>query len=337
MDNNINYKAIEEYCNELTTKLLEPHKKDQFSGEDLLQITPIKQINLFIIKSIFTQWRVETEQVRSPFFNYESGDVKKALQTYMNVLSRNIQVAKNDLKGLMQQSIKESLLLIYSPYDYYAYVLIPKDKSMLLQEFEGLKKYIKINRDIFDGIIKQAGKDSIEILDSQKLQHLLSEVLNKTDATPEDTRPYTETFSNLIPLDDSIIYGTPEKEDREVDESKDDQKAEDDSDQSVLNDSFEKENKTLNDKLQKKKKTLAERHEEEKLKDIKNSLSINQRFMFINTLFSGNEQEFQNTIDKIESSSFDDAVDYLKQNFDHWNLESEEVEEFFEIIEKRLS
>ena len=84
-------------------------------------------------------------------------------------------------------------------------------------------------------------------------------------------------------------------------------------------------------------KSIADLHEERKIEDIRASLNLNQRFMFINGLFKGDEEKFNQTIDKLEGlSSVDDARQYLINEF-NWEESMEEMEEFLDLISKRLA
>ena len=47
-------------------------------------------MNLFVVRELFKAWKEETKKLKSPYFNYESPEVKEALETLMDKLSNNI-------------------------------------------------------------------------------------------------------------------------------------------------------------------------------------------------------------------------------------------------------
>jgi hypothetical protein len=94
--------------------------------------------------------------------------------------------------------------------------------------------------------------------------------------------------------------------------------------------------KILNDKFEVGAKTLADLHEEKKIDSIMEAISINHRYMFLQELFDGDNDQFQKAIEKIENSeSFDSAVEMLVQDYSKdyfWDMNSEEVKEFLKVV-----
>ena len=82
MESKIN---IEEYLN-----LIEAQFDDNIDGERVLKLTKSKQINLFILKNIYDEWKNNFEKNKLKFFNYEKDEIKDALSNLMNELSYNI-------------------------------------------------------------------------------------------------------------------------------------------------------------------------------------------------------------------------------------------------------
>jgi hypothetical protein len=104
--------------------------------------------------------------------------------------------------------------------------------------------------------------------------------------------------------------------------------------------SFETPEKSiLNDILSHEQgETLADQHQKSRIQDIRKSLSINQRFMFINSLFNGDEQAFDRTLDHLETiENEDDAMSFLNHKFSNWDLATEEVQEFMLLIQRRYA
>jgi hypothetical protein len=88
-----------------------------------------------------------------------------------------------------------------------------------------------------------------------------------------------------------------------------------------------------------KKESLAEKIEHAPIPDLKKAISINQRFQFSKELFKNNSQEYEVAIEKLNSTSRDEAMkmlDNLKSKFS-WSDESEVVNDFRELVDRRHS
>jgi predicted nucleotidyltransferase len=81
--------------------------------------------------------------------------------------------------------------------------------------------------------------------------------------------------------------------------------------------------------------TLAEGFQ--KVKKIKDALTINQKFMFTKILFNGDFELFSNAIDRLDDlDNLNQANSYLSNNFGEWNKDSEEYQEFMDMVQKRF-
>ena len=76
----------------------------------------------------------------------------------------------------------------------------------------------------------------------------------------------------------------------------------------------------------------------QKRKKIKDTLTINQKFMFTKILFNGDFELFSDAIDRLDAlDNLTQANSYLTNNYGEWNKEGEEYQEFMEIVEKRFA
>ena len=107
MDNKLNYSAIEVYSVAYTRKVMNSFfgMEESINGKQILSLTNLQQVNLLIIKNLFEKWNKETSKFRSPYFNYDSEEVKKALENFMNVLSNNITIGGEAV--LIKQTLTE--------------------------------------------------------------------------------------------------------------------------------------------------------------------------------------------------------------------------------------
>lgn len=73
------------------------------------------------------------------------------------------------------------------------------------------------------------------------------------------------------------------------------------------------------------------------VKDIRSAISLNDRILFINSLFDEDPMLFQAVLTRINSmSSLDEAVGYLKEERPSWDMESDEVYRFMMAVRRRI-
>lgn len=73
------------------------------------------------------------------------------------------------------------------------------------------------------------------------------------------------------------------------------------------------------------------------VEDIRQAISLGDRFLFQRELFAGNGELMQKTLDEINAlSSLDDAMDYVLDNFD-WDKESTAVQLFENVLKRRFN
>lgn len=73
------------------------------------------------------------------------------------------------------------------------------------------------------------------------------------------------------------------------------------------------------------------------VKDVRSAISLNDRVMFISTLFRDDSMLFQDVINKINAlTTLEKAVQYLKENFPEWDLDSELVYRFMMSVRRKI-
>ncbi len=73
------------------------------------------------------------------------------------------------------------------------------------------------------------------------------------------------------------------------------------------------------------------------VKDVRSAISLNDRVMFINTLFRDDSMLFQDVINKINAlATLEKAVQYLKENFPEWDMDSELVYRFMMSVRRKI-
>ena len=332
MENNLNSKGIEEYCARFCQVVADRHFENNktISGKEILELQDIRQINLFVIKYLLAEWTKEVSKLKSPYFDYTAPEARTALKEFMNILSRHISIEKEYFLPLLKQATRDTILLIFSPYDYYMHLIhTPDQHELSLNELKKMSKYVKINNNLLQGLISAIEAKGVLRITEEEAGQLLNDVFNSTQEGPADTDEYLAQFSKIVPLNEAMIYGSTEEQST-VDAGQTYEWSAGSTDSQV---------KTLNDQhLSDHKPSIAEIHRSQKIESIRKHISINQRFMFINTLFYGDEETYNRTIDYLERcDSKSAALDYLTSEYPEWDRESEEVEEFMELVDKRLA
>ena len=149
-ESKLNIEAINAY-GEIASKQISDNFfkiKKTISGNEVLNLISIKQINYFVLKNLFAKWQAELSRLESPYFDYKNEEVKKSVQALMNVLSKNILIKENDFKPLLTDSISETLFLILSPYDYY-HKNIEDCPLLTMKYLRSQAKYIRINKHLY--------------------------------------------------------------------------------------------------------------------------------------------------------------------------------------------
>jgi len=98
---------------------------------------------------------------------------------------------------------------------------------------------------------------------------------------------------------------------------------------------------TLNDKLKQGKTELVEVLKETPVKDLRKAVGINDRFLFINDLFRGDENMYERSIKTINSFNIYAEAEYwisreLKTKLG-WNYEHPSVQHFDQLVKRRFS
>jgi hypothetical protein len=109
-----------------------------------------------------------------------------------------------------------------------------------------------------------------------------------------------------------------------------------------LNERLRVEKATLNDRLARPgAPTLAENQMEKKIESLKDSISINQRFGFINELFNGENLEYYNAIITLDAfDNADKAKDFVTQDLASrydWTKKEEHVNKLLRLIERKFA
>ena len=259
MDFNYLHQYAEETSKELCDKFFS--SKETITGQEIVGFTEVQQVNFFVLRILFEEWKKEASKLRSPFFNFEKPEVKQGLEKFMEALSFHVEVKRPDFEPLLQGAIEESILLVVAPDKFYKSILFdPNAADILKSEVLESKKYIKLNGFACDELLVKF--DAQTQIDSNVFSGYLEEIFS--DASKWYNRDaFLEEVNELFPLDVVQLLGM---EKTIGGNTKDPVPS--------INDQHQQEIRTLNDELV-----------NNKIDSLKTAFSLNQRFSFIKKLF----------------------------------------------------
>ncbi|HBK88856.1 MAG: hypothetical protein U0289_02800 [Cyclobacteriaceae bacterium] len=349
MDEKISFKALDDYSDDYASKVVASFfsTKDKITGPEILKLCDIHQINLFVLSELLHAWKLESQRLRSPFFDYTAPEVAEALAKFLNLLSNHIAISRESFQPLLKKAVRQTLYLLLDPYDFYADKLDNgAGGAVRAEELKADIKYIKINRIPLERLLATMEEKKMTSISGNEAFALLDRILEEVNFTPEDLENYISAFSTVVPVDMHAFYESksepvnkpvevavqkpePIKTPTPVVKAPEPQKPEPPKPAVVQT--------TLYDQLQKGPQTTVADNFQIK-KKIKESLTINQKFMFTKILFNGDFELFSAAVERLdELDNLAQAKTYLQNNYGEWDVAGEEYQEFMEILERRFA
>jgi hypothetical protein len=333
MDEKISLEAISVYGDTFAEKILKNFfsGKDQITGKEILSLCNVHQVNLFVIRELFKTWKEETRRQKSVYFDNEHPEVKEALNNYMSAVSNHILIDQPRFAPLLKKAVSQTLLVIFNPYDFFSMLISGKNNKLEVASFREEIKYLKINKAPLERMLQKLEEQGVREIAGNEAFAILDQILEEVNFTPEDVDDYIRKFSEVAPLNPEKFYvpqGEPEpapKVNKPRQEVKPEKNAVTATSNASLNDQLVSQQPALMDNLG-------------KISKIKESLSINQKFMFTKVLFYGDFDSFSRAIDELDSMpDMKSAISFLEKYSAGWDRDSNEFHEFMELVEKRFA
>ncbi len=349
MDEKISLEAIALYGDAYTEKVLNGFfsSKDKISGSEILSLCNVQQVNLFVISELFKTWKGETTKLKSPYFAYDHPDVKEAMEQLMSVLSKNIAIDRPHFEPLLKKAVSQALLLIFDPYDFFAMIIAGQNNKLELASFKEEIRYLKVNKAPLEKMLQKLEEKGVKEISGNEAFSVLDQILEEVSFNPEDVEDYLEKFSSVVPLDANSFYvvkpvppspAKPAVSEPIIAKEKVQAPVKDVSKPPVTAPLKVQTSGTINDTLtQSSRPSIVDNFQ--KIARIKDSLTINQKFMFTKVLFHGDFELFSKAIDHLDKlDNIKAALRYIENEYSSaWDNESEEFHEFMELIEKRFA
>lgn len=333
MDERLSLKAVDDYSDDYSSKVTASFfsSKEFISGPEILKLSELPQVNLFIIRELLHAWKHEGQKLRSPYFDYNHPEVAESLTKFQNLLSNHISITKENFQPLLKKAVSRTLYLIVNPYDFFSDLL---DNSRQTEELKNEIKYLKVNKPPLERLVQRLEEKKQTEISGNEGFGLLDTILEEVNFTPEDPEEYLRLFSEVAPLSLEKLYEQKQEIPVTLPAPK----------PPVITAPAatpvaprQMEIPVKTEPKKEVKPSPASSNSFGRIGRIKDNLTINQKFMFTKILFNGDFEIFTEAIDRIDTlDNIKQAYQYLEQNYPEWDRESEEYEEFIELVQKRF-
>lgn len=237
----------------------------------------------------------------------------------MHIQSSNQQIMQVPGVAIQLPSLHEEMNLTSEEKELLS---LDIDEAEIAAELEQIKKNAETKNSISANNRPRFRFDPVE--DTPTLMHQTPVVLTPDPLiVPEivsEPEPNAETAEVIVPETPPIVESLPLKEVHEV----------------ILIDDSD----SLNEILKEDKEELSETLQNSPIKDLKKAIGINDRFLFINELFQGDETSFERSIKTINGFSiYAEAEFWIRRELKTklgWDLQSESVKQFDALVKRRF-
>lgn len=392
MSNKFHQSALTEYTRSYSRRVCADFFSNHtfISGKQILNLTPIGQINMFIVSNLFDKWKTDAEKFRSPYFDFTHPEVEEAMRAFMNVVSQHIAVRREHLEPMLADALRRTLTLIFDPRYYFDDLLRNQpDFTLTSDAAKQIVRYTQINKFVPTYLAERMnGKPFMYV--NQAL-NCLDELLSQRGHELERYERYVAILSEKVPFDlgsllrtspEALTGGAPARSffDTELETSpaapalsaapapfRNGSSAPEPTERptreperpetpvapvsqasplssTTLNNppSFEAPRLSLEPTPRAEEPTsLAETFHRAPIESIGKSISLNQKFRFINQLFSGSSTSYAQAIDELDQmENYGQALDLISYRYASqylWDMSSDEVSELVEILKRRFA
>ncbi len=371
MSANLNINKLNQYVDRFTARVLTEtyQSRETIAGADLLKVSPVRQVNLGILNRLFEQWKNSALAFRSVYFDFTNEDVKHALEAFMNTASQHIAVKRVDLEPLLKQSVKDALILLYTPEDYFDEKLKSLPGALYnIEKAQEFVKYTHIHQRLVKALEVQLIESQADSVSVARAANWLQDLIkDRTLFDSVDT--FKEEFSEVVPLDGSDLLVVAVEHDMPNVVKKEEPRSFFDSalseieniktvspgihraasESAVFADTMSSSGSAEKDSLNSRFKVDLPKPDEDKsygsvqvkVESIAGSIPLGQRFMFVNQLFSRNSEHFEKAIYELDSvKSFAEAEDLIWHRYASkhaWDVNGEAVSALLAIVKRKFN
>lgn len=353
--------AIEKYCDSLKDKIVFStfNMATHIDGDGIKHLTPVPQINSFVMRKLFRKWREELQKLRSPFFDYENPEVKQALEDYMTTLSFHINIEKAHFEVLLKEALHDAFDYLENPIFFLQdrvfegmgnristyevkmrmryFKLYPDEMASFLAHPKLQKPEIRLDELL--GVLEMEFEDCDTVKEEKEFVTQLHEVVPNNFVSFGASRPIDDRDKNDVSPFVNLDRVHPEHQEL--------QKPAMPKPSAKLADRFN----SNDQKEEQKPKLIHDVYLEQASKDDRSSelypisnlqkgITLHEKYFFIKELFGQDESLYVEAIAHIdELNTYDQAQDYLFDNFAQkysWGEKQDALEQLFSLLSRRF-
>ena len=193
----LNRHVAEAYSENFSSKVLDNFfsSHQAASGQDILEFTPVQQVNLLVVQRFYQRWQDEALRLRSPYFNFEHPQVQESLQAFMNTLSRHILVERHALEPLLQAAVMDTLRLLFNPMAFFdEFLRLYTNKETLLASL----RYLRLQESLTDVLHEQI--EEKETTEPEYLLAMLEAGIRSGKLALEPVEEHVQEFEQVLSL-----------------------------------------------------------------------------------------------------------------------------------------
>ena len=191
-----------QYGRRLAARLCDQHFGSQpdatLDGPAVLKFTPVRQLNLLVVRQLLGQWQAETARLRSAYFNFEAEPVQSALTQFMNVLSRHICLGRAALEPLLARATADTLGLVADPLGSFQRLLLGAAETPTMNSLRDAVRYIDIDKAFYQGFLDSLSANNS--LSHEFLTHRFELYHAANYRAHQPMQRLVEELSALLPL-----------------------------------------------------------------------------------------------------------------------------------------
>ncbi len=214
MQRKLNEAFLADYCHRFCEAVSDPffQSKEAIDGKAILSLTPSKQVNFFVLRTLFTSWQEEMKRLESPYFNFRDSEVRNAMVSFMNLLSQKIEIRKVDFDPLLKQAVDQTVRILIDPAGFTIREFDQRGLEKVSEKtLKTFFKYVKVYKEEFDELV--TGVDGIS---TSEFSDLLIDHFSELDPE-EELRNHLDLLSQVAEIRVEDLFEAEEALDEEVD------------------------------------------------------------------------------------------------------------------------
>ena len=166
------------YISNFIKKLQDNLEKKVLQGNDIIELTISKQLNLFILKNIYDAWNKNFEKNKSIYFNYKDKKVLSAVASLKNILSNHIEIDIENVKDLIKKSIIEVIEYVFNPKNFINDDIL-KEINLSGESINRRSKFFIDNKKVFINLVESSREKDLNSTEMSQIINSYSFEINQ--------------------------------------------------------------------------------------------------------------------------------------------------------------